>query len=50
MAEKGKTAKKIVVELTEKVDPKKHLEQGVNDLMGVNIVQCLGIILDTVAF
>ena len=50
VAEEGKTAEEIIVELTGKVDPKKHLEQGVNDLMSINIIQCLGTMLDTVAF
>ena len=48
--EEGKTAEEIVVELTGKVDPKKHLEQGVSDLMSNNIIQCLGTMLDTVVF
>ena len=50
VAEEGKSAEEIVVELTGKIDPKKHLEQGVNDLMSTNIIQCLGTMLDTVAF
>ena len=50
IAEEGKTAEEIVVELTGKVDPKKHLEAGVNDLMSSNIIQCLGAMLDTVVF
>jgi 26S proteasome regulatory subunit N11 len=33
-----------------KVDPKKHLENDVTDLMAANIVQCLGTMLDTVVF
>jgi len=48
--EEGKTAEEIVVELTGKIDPKKHLEQGVSDLMSNNIIQCLGTMLDTVVF
>ena len=48
--EEGKSAEEIVVELTGKIDPKKHLEQGVNDLMSTNIIQCLGTMLDTVVF
>merc|ERR1712038_1464429 len=48
--EEGKTAEEIIVELTGKIDPKKHLEAGVNDLMSSNIIQCLGTMLDTVVF
>ena len=48
--EEGKSAEEIVVELTGKIDPKKHLEQKVNDLMSTNIIQCLGTMLDTVVF
>ena len=50
MAEEGKSAEEILVELTGKVDPKKHLEAGVNELMSSNIIQCLGTMLDTVVF
>mmetsp|Transcript_64327 Transcript_64327/g.178087 ORF Transcript_64327/g.178087 Transcript_64327/m.178087 type:complete len:176 (+) Transcript_64327:167-694(+) len=33
-----------------KVDPKRHLEQHVSDLMSANIVQSLGTMLNTVVF
>ena len=33
-----------------KVDPKRHLEQHVSDLMSANIVQSLGTMLSTVVF
>lgn len=48
--EEGKTAEEIEVANVGKVDPKRHLETHVNDLMSANIVQCLGTMLDTVAF
>ena len=48
--EEGKTADEILVENVGKVDPKKHLEMCVSDLMSANIVQCLGTMLDTVIF
>lgn len=32
------------------IDPKKHLETKVHDLMESNILQCLGMMLDTVVF
>ena len=35
---------------THKVDPKKHLEQHVEDSMTSNIAQCLGAMVNTVAF
>ena len=33
-----------------KVDPKRHLEQHVSDLMSANIVQSLGTMLDAIVF
>jgi len=33
-----------------KIDPKKHLESSVEDLMGANIMQVLGTMLDTIVF
>ena len=33
-----------------KVDPKRHLEADVNELLANSIVQCLGTMIDTVAF
>lgn len=50
IAEEGKTAEEILVENVGKIDPKKHLETGVNELMSSNIIQCLGTMLDTVVF
>jgi len=41
---------KLIVQRVGKVDPKKHLEQNVSDLMSSNITQCLGTMLDTVTF
>jgi hypothetical protein len=32
------------------VEPKKHLEAEVSSLLATNIVQCLGLMLDTVVF
>ena len=48
--EEGKSAEEVMVENVGKVDVKRHLEQGVNDLMSNNIIQCLGTMLDTVVF
>lgn len=48
--EEGKSAEEVLVEMTGKIDPKKHLEQGVSDIMSSNIIQCLGAMLDTVVF
>jgi len=50
IAEEGKTAEEILVENVGKIDPKKHLETDVNELMSSNIIQCLGTMLDTVVF
>merc|ERR1719245_424964 len=46
--EEGKTAEQILVENVGKIDPKRHLERYVSDLMSANIIQCLGTMLDTV--
>jgi len=48
--EEGKTPEQILVDNVGKVDPKKHLESSVADLMSSNIIQCLGTMLDTVVF
>mmetsp|Transcript_19094 Transcript_19094/g.44577 ORF Transcript_19094/g.44577 Transcript_19094/m.44577 type:complete len:313 (-) Transcript_19094:1053-1991(-) len=48
--EEGKTLEEIEVENVGKVDPKRHLESKVTDLMSENIIQCLGTMLDTVVF
>merc|ERR1712157_515085 len=49
-SEEGKTAEQILVENVGKIDPKRHLERYVSDLMSANIIQCLGTMLDTVVF
>jgi 26S proteasome regulatory subunit N11 len=48
--EEGKTSEQILVDNVGKIDPKRHLEMSVNDLMCSNIIQCLGTMLDTVVF
>ena len=48
--EEGKSTEEMIVEGVGKIDPKKHLETAVSDLMSSNIVQCLGTMLDTVVF
>jgi len=48
--EEGKTSEEIMVENVGKIDPKRHLEASVADLMSSNIIQCLGTMLDTVVF
>ena len=40
----------VVIKRVGKLNPKKHLENDVADLMGKNINQCLGSMLDTVIF
>lgn len=44
------TLDEIMVESVGKLDPKRHLEMAVMDMMGSNIIQCLGTMLDTVVF
>ncbi|GAX14702.1 26S proteasome regulatory subunit N11 [Fistulifera solaris] len=48
--EEGKTVEQITVDNVGKIDPKRHLEASVMDLMSSNIIQCLGTMLDTVVF
>jgi 26S proteasome regulatory subunit N11 len=48
--EEGNTAEQIMVDNVGKIDPKRHLESSVSDLMSSNIIQCLGTMLDTVVF
>lgn len=48
--EEGKSVEQILVDNVGKIDPKRHLETSVADLMSSNIVQCLGTMLDTVVF
>ena len=48
--EEGKSLEQIEVDNVGKVDPKRHLESKVADLMSANIIQCLGTMLDTVVF
>jgi hypothetical protein len=43
-----KTAEELTVMNVGKLDPKKHLEMSVEELMTRNISQCLGSMLDTV--
>jgi len=42
------TKEKLVVHKVGKLDPKKHLEQDVTELMASNVTQHLGSMLDTV--
>eukprot|EP01127_Copromyxa_protea_P002092 TRINITY_DN11983_c0_g1_i1.p1 TRINITY_DN11983_c0_g1~~TRINITY_DN11983_c0_g1_i1.p1 ORF type:complete len:312 (-),score=57.30 TRINITY_DN11983_c0_g1_i1:111-1046(-) len=44
------TKEKLIVHKVGKVDPKKHLEQEVINLMSNNITQSLGTMLDTIIF
>ena len=48
--EEGKTQEEVEVMNVGKIDPRKHLEAGVEELMASNIVQCLGTMLSTVVF
>jgi len=48
--EEGKTAEEVEVLNVGKVDPKKHLENDVQELMASTILQCLGTMIDTVVF
>lgn len=48
--EEGKTTEQILVDNVGKIDPKRHLEANVSELMSSNIIQCLGTMLDSVVF
>jgi len=48
--EQKMTPEKLVVANVGKVDPKKHLQIDVEQLMSSNITQILGTMLDTVIF
>eukprot|EP00428_Durinskia_dybowskii_P070618 CAMPEP_0170399364 /NCGR_PEP_ID=MMETSP0117_2-20130122/23920_1 /TAXON_ID=400756 /ORGANISM="Durinskia baltica, Strain CSIRO CS-38" /LENGTH=301 /DNA_ID=CAMNT_0010656031 /DNA_START=52 /DNA_END=957 /DNA_ORIENTATION=- len=48
--EEGRTQEEVEVMNVGKIDPKKHLENDVNDLMACSIIQCLGTMIDTVVF
>lgn len=44
------TPEQLAIKNVGKQDPKRHLEEKVDNLMSGNIVQCLGSMLDTVVF
>jgi 26S proteasome regulatory subunit N11 len=48
--EEGRTAEEIEIMNVGKIDPKRHLDNDVNELMALSIIQCLGTMIDTVAF
>lgn len=48
--EEGKTLEEVEIMNVGKLDPKKHLESDVHDLMANTILQCLGTMIDTVVF
>jgi 26S proteasome regulatory subunit N11 len=48
--EEGKTQEEVEVMNVGKIDPKRHLENNVQDLMASAILQCLGTMIDTVVF
>ena len=48
--EEGRTQEEVEVLNVGKVDPRRHLENDLNDLMASSIIQCLGTMIDTVVF
>jgi 26S proteasome regulatory subunit N11 len=48
--EEGRSAEEVEVMNVGKVDPRKHLESDVHELLARSIVQCLGTMIDTVVF
>ena len=48
--ENKKSKKEMVVSTVGKINPKLRLEQHIEDVMTNNIVQCLGTMIDSIAF
>jgi len=48
--EEGKTAEEVLIANVGKVDPKRHLDNSVEELMSHNIVQLLGTMLSAIVF
>lgn len=48
--EEGRTLEEVEVMNVGKVDPRRHLENDVNELMAMSIIQCLGTMIDTIVF
>lgn len=48
--EEGRTPEEVEIMNVGKVDPKRHLENDVSELMASSIIQCLGTMIDTVVF
>ena len=48
--EEGKTMEEVEIANVGKLDPKKHLDNDVHDLMAASIIQCLGTMINTVVF
>lgn len=48
--EEKKGLEELAIEHVGKVDPKRHLESSIQDVLSDNIVQCLGTMLDAVVF
>ena len=48
--EEGKTQEEVEIINVGKVDPRKHLEADVHELMASSIIQCIGTMISTVAF
>eukprot|EP01006_Ploeotia_vitrea_P009695 TRINITY_DN23854_c0_g1_i2.p1 TRINITY_DN23854_c0_g1~~TRINITY_DN23854_c0_g1_i2.p1 ORF type:complete len:257 (+),score=127.24 TRINITY_DN23854_c0_g1_i2:294-1064(+) len=48
--EEGKTREELEVMAVGKIDPKKHLQNDIEELMGDNITQQLGMMLDSIVF
>jgi len=48
--EEGRSAEEIEVMNVGKIDPKRHLDNDVHELMASSILQCLGTMINTVVF
>lgn len=48
--EEGRTPEEVEIMNVGKIDPRRHLDNDVNELMALSIIQCLGTMIDTVVF
>ena len=48
--EEGKSQEEVEILNVGKIDPKRHLESDVVDLMASSIIQCLGTMIDAIVF
>jgi 26S proteasome regulatory subunit N11 len=50
LEENKKTKEEFIVSSVGKMNPKNHLAHGIEDALNQNVMECLGTMLNTVAF